>query len=616
MTVSPRFLDEIRSRVRLSDIVGRRMKLTRAGHEFKGCCPFHHEKTPSFTVNDEKEFYHCFGCGAHGDVINFVMQNDNVSFIAAVELLANEAGLQMPKQTPQEVAQAKKEKGLHELMMAATMWFEDQLRKPENRTALDYMTGRGVGEEMLRAFHVGYAPDHLQSLRSFLKADGYTDRQMLDVGLLKKSTKGGEPYVFFRERIIFPVLNRRGQVVAFGGRILPEHLRAPSRGDFTPPKYMNSTDTPLFHKGKMLYGEAHARHAAVEGAFPIVVEGYLDVMACFEAGFKGAVAPLGTALTEEQIMVLWRMIPVDEKVPVLCFDGDNAGRRAAERACSRILPLLKPNQSVKLAFLPEGEDPDTLIREKGKAAFQAVLDEALSLSEFLWVMHTKNKSFDTPEQKAGLSRTLEQEAARISDSDVQGFYRDWFRKKIWESFRKRPEKTRTGTRFQKNKNSLFPVRVKRPLKRGETLIERIVLTTILNHPSLYDEFEEHFSSFVIQNIRLDQLRQRIIFWLENESSLDRTALHRHLIREGFGEVLERLLSDATYVHARFSKPHADIDAARNGWKDIFDSMNKKKMRHELRAAERLLAGEYSDENRDRVSVLREMSAPDDDDGEL
>lgn len=287
MTIPPRFLDELRSRLTLSEIIGQKVSLTRAGREFKACCPFHNEKTASFTVNDDKQFYHCFGCGAHGSVIDFAMQMENLSFIEAVEALAAQAGMQVPQASPQEVARAKKQKDIHALLEEATSWMEEQLRSLPYRSAYDYIIQRGVSEEALRAFRVGFAPSDGQALRQYLTAQGYSDAQMIEAGVLRPGKDGRAPYAFFRERIMFPVTDRRGRVVAFGGRILPDHLRAPDRGDYVPAKYMNSGDTPLFDKGRMLYGASQAAQAAQDGQPLLVVEGYLDVMACCRAGFRG-----------------------------------------------------------------------------------------------------------------------------------------------------------------------------------------------------------------------------------------------------------------------------------------------------------------------------------------
>jgi len=418
-------MSELRDRVTLSEIVGRKVRLIRAGREFKGCCPFHKEKSPSFTVNDDKQFYHCFGCGAHGDAIEFVMQQDNLSFIEAIETLATQAGMQVPAQSPQEVAHAKLEKSLHSLMDEAASFFTHALyNTTEGHVPLAYVRDRGISEECLTAFRVGYSPADGQALRHHLKDKGYTEEQMIEAGVVRASQRGGAPYSFFRERLMFPVADKRGRIVAFGGRVLP------GKAAENAPKYINSADSSLFHKGRMLYAESHARTAAADGQPVIVVEGYMDVMACWQAGFKGAVAPLGTALTEDQILVLWKM----NALPVLCFDGDNAGRRAAGRACERILPLLKPDHSARFAFLPDGQDPDSLLRGQGQGALQSVLDSALSMVDFVWNHYTADHVFDTPEARAGLSKTLDDEVTRIADRGVQHYYKQAFRDRLYKAF--------------------------------------------------------------------------------------------------------------------------------------------------------------------------------------
>jgi DNA primase len=280
---------------------------------------------------------------------------------------------------------------------------EEQLFTPANKEILNYLTGRGLSKETIQSFRIGYAPPDRQALRKFLLAEKFTDEQIFEAGLVRKKD-GEQPYAFFRERVMFPVGDRRGRIVAFGGRILPDHMREPDKGDYKPAKYMNSSDTPLFDKSRTLYGQSFARQAAREGATVLVTEGYMDVIACHQAGFSGAVAPMGTALTEDQIVMLWSMIVAEEKIPVLCFDGDNAGRGAAVRACEKILPLLKPYHSARFAFMPEGEDPDTLIKSGGAKAFQDILDSAISLFDFLWLAHTGGRNFDSPKAARAWSR--------------------------------------------------------------------------------------------------------------------------------------------------------------------------------------------------------------------
>lgn len=573
MTITPRFMDELRTRLTLSDIIGRKVRLTRAGREFKGCCPFHNEKTPSFYVNDDKQFYHCFGCGAHGDVIGFTMQHDNQSFIEAVEALANEAGMEVPKASPQEVQKAKKRKGLHALMEEATRWMEKQLRAPENAEAYRYMVERGNSEEQLNNFRVGYAPTDPQAIRKAMHALEYTDKDMIEAGVLRAGKQGKEPYAFFRDRIMFPVQDRRGRVVAFGGRILPDHLRPPDRGDYTPAKYMNSSDTPLFHKGGMLYGEPRARQAAIDGQDILVVEGYVDVMACVKAGYDGAVAPLGTALTEEQIMVLWKMIPAQRKTPILCFDGDNAGRRAAARAVERILPLLKADHSAKIAFLPDGQDPDSLINGAGKKAFETVISSAMSLVDFIWMYNTQGQDFDTPEARAGLTKTLEAQALQIPDRDVQHYYRQDFREKINKAFGRSygggAKQPYQNWKNKKNAQNQGIVSIKRPRFTGA---QNKLLAAFLNHPRLMDYYEEEIGLLDISHARLDVLRQAMIDVLLENPELEAADLHQSLAEKGFQSELRGLLSHELYALARFARPSAPLEEAVDGWKIMYDSL--------------------------------------------
>ncbi|MEE8443781.1 MAG: DNA primase, partial [Alphaproteobacteria bacterium] len=329
MAFPPRFLDDIRDRAGLVDIVGRRVKLTRKGREHSGLCPFHNEKTASFTVSEDKGFYHCFGCAAHGDVIAFVMNTENLSFPEAVEQLAGLAGLPMPVESPEERAREQRRAGLAEAVEAAAVWFESQLRAPTGKAALNYLRGRGLDDETTARFRLGYAPGSGDSLNQALTAQGFEEKTLIEAGLLRRPGDGRAPYGFFRDRVMFPIADKRGRTVAFGARLM---------GDAKAAKYINSPETPLFHKGATLYNLNLAIPALREGAEVIVAEGYMDVIALDAAGFHGAVAPLGTALTEAQIGALWR----HAAEPVLCFDGDDAGARAAGRAAERALPLLRP----------------------------------------------------------------------------------------------------------------------------------------------------------------------------------------------------------------------------------------------------------------------------------
>lgn len=567
-------MQDLKDRLTLSEVIGRRVKIVRAGREFKACCPFHGEKTPSFTINDDKQFYHCFGCGAHGDAVGFVMQHDNLSFIEALEALAAQAGMEVPRQSAQDVEDSKREKGLYALMDDAAKFFEKALRDPKTPDALTYLRERGLTDEIITAFRLGYSPADGQALRTHLKALGYTEEQMIETGVVRKSDQGREPYSFFRDRVMFPVADRRGRVVAFGGRVLPEHMRPIPEGGHKPPKYVNSAETTLFHKGRMVYGESHARQAAGDGQRVVVVEGYLDVIACFQAGFRGAVAPLGTALTDDQMLNLWKMIPGEEKFPILCFDGDGAGQRAAVRAAENLLPHLKPNQSAKFAFLPTGQDPDSLVRAQGAKALGAVLDSAIPLADFLWDHHTREKSFDTPELRAGLEKALDDQAARIADRSVQQYYRQAFRDRLYQTY---GSTRRNESNYQNKKNNFKKTVTPVPLSRpGQVAAQRrvfVLLATAINHPQIVADIDEELGRMDISAYpRLDALRQKVLREVLEQPTLDSAGLINHLKQEGYQPELEMLLSDSVYIHAGFAKPSAEYAAAIRGWRAFWEQM--------------------------------------------
>src|SRR5579864_8811551 len=420
MAFPPGFLDELRSRVSLADLVGKRVRLTRKGREFGGLCPFHNEKTPSFYVVEDKGFFHCFGCGAHGDAIGFLMRSDNLDFIEAVERLAGEAGVAVPQQTPQDRERAQRQKTQLEALAAAAAFYEQQLWASGGARAREYLSRRGLDEETIRRFRLGWAGDDRQALRRALAGE-FPEKLLDEAGLLRTPEDGGNPYDYFRGRVMFPIGDRAGRVIAFGARTLGDHQ----------PKYLNSPDTPLFEKGRVLYAWAQARANMArreESEQPvIVVEGYMDAIALHHAGFGGAVAPLGTALTEAQLAELWRLAPE----PVLCFDGDAAGQRAALRALNRALPLLQPGRSLRFATLPPGEDPDSLIAGGGAPAMDEVLIAARPFSEVLWQSELAARPIDTPERRAEFERRLMTQASLIADRTVQTEYRRFLRDRFF-----------------------------------------------------------------------------------------------------------------------------------------------------------------------------------------
>jgi len=611
-TFTPAFLDELRERLSLSEIIGKRVRLTRAGREFKGCCPFHNEKTASFYVNDDKKFFHCFGCGAHGDVIGFTMRHDGLSFPDAIETLAAQAGLPVPKDTQQERQQFDKNKRLLDLLERTTVFFEEQLRTPSGRQGYSYLEGRGLSDEAMRRFRLGFAPQDAQALIRALQGAGFTLPEMLEVGLVKKAEDRPDAYSFFRGRVMFPVADRRGRTVAFGGRVM---------GDGEP-KYLNSPDHVLFHKGHLLYGLSRARAALVQGQPLVVVEGYMDVIALAEAGFIGAVAPLGTAMTEEQLALLWKMLPPLEArdpqidyCPILCFDGDGAGQRAAARAVSRALPLLSDAHTVRIATLPANEDPDSLLRSSGRGAMQAILDQAKPMVDVIWELTLAGRRLATPEDRAAASRALREKIALIRDEPLRRLYQDEIEKRLatlfgWKEKTNHPVKNNRPP-FGKERGPVRSVVTRQPTN-GLRIREKILLALMVNYPSLFDEFGDELGQIAFTDPSLEALRQQIVTLCSSDSqeSLDAGALYRQLSVGVAGQagqsVVDKVLSEATYMHAGFARPSREVRQARQGWKSIWNNYLQEQLQADLHAASKLWRDDPSDANLSRLMALRQQ----------
>ncbi|MFN4112400.1 MAG: DNA primase [Sphingomonadaceae bacterium] len=406
--LSPQWLDELRARVTLSSVIQRTVKLQRAGHEWKACCPFHNEKSPSFTVNDSKGFYHCFGCGAHGDVIRWMTDQQGLAFMDAVKELAAQAGMEVPAPDPRAAQRAEQRTTLIDVTEAAQRWFAGNLASTGGAAARAYLATRGFSEGVVREFGFGFAPGERQALKGAL---GQFPEELLIEAGMRITVEGKEPYDRFRDRLMLPIHDARGRVIAFGGRILSKDTDAP--------KYLNSPETPLFDKGRTLYNLHRAGPASRKSGRIVVVEGYMDVIALANAGIPDAVAPLGTALTEQQIELLWRLV----EVPVLCFDGDAAGQRAAMRAITRALPLLRPAHSLGIVRLPAGLDPDDLIRQRGAETMAALLGQPASLLDTLWDHERDAQPLRSPEDKAGLKQRLMDHVETIQHPDIRALYK-------------------------------------------------------------------------------------------------------------------------------------------------------------------------------------------------
>ena len=510
MSLSPAFLDELRMRTSLSTLIGRTVKVQKAGREYKACCPFHNEKTPSFTINDEKGFYHCFGCGAHGDAIRWMTDQRGLPFMEAVKELAATAGMDVPAPDPRAAKRAEQAQGLHDVMAAAQALFEAQLGGIEGAEAREYLKRRGISEATRRAFGFGFSADSKGRLKGALNEFG--EPMLIEAGLLIDPDGERDSYDRFRGRLMLPIRDIRGRVIAFGGRIL-------GAGE---PKYLNSPDTPLFDKGRTLYNIDRASPASRQSGRVIVVEGYMDVIALAQAGFGEAVAPLGTALTEHQIERLWKMVDV----PILCFDGDAAGQKAAMRAATRALPLLRPGMSLAFATLPAGKDPDDLVRAEGSAAMEAVLASAESLVDRLWNHEQNAVPLDTPEQRAALKQRLSAITDTIAHPDVRAHYVQVFRQRYDALFFARTTSgsprggrgsgSRPGWQKDRRGNWKAPVPPAGSEARAigvsgmEQRLLRAVLASLLRHPDQIAVHRELLAALHIGDPLLNALTRAMI----------------------------------------------------------------------------------------------------------
>jgi len=582
-----RFLDEIKSRLRLSDVIGRTVKLRRQGREYAGLSPFTKEKTPSFYVNDEKGFYHCFSSGKHGDLISFLQETERLSFPEAVERLANEAGVPLPAPDPRSIEDDKKRLSLMDWLEAAAVWFEGELRRPGGAAARAYLERRGLPEAEWKRFRIGLAPAGRTGLKDALVQKGARPAELAEAGVLIAPEDGGAPYDRFRDRIIFPIADTRGRVISFGGRALDPEAKA---------KYLNGPDTPLFDKGRTLYGLhearkllAHNSSAAGEDAPLVVVEGYMDVIACQRAGVA-AVAGMGTALTEDQMALMWRFHPE----PTLCFDGDGAGQRAASRAIDRALPLLQPGRSFRFAIVSGGKDPDDVLREQGPAALKAQLSKTTPFVEALFMRERDKEALETPERRSALKSRLRQAAASIQDKDLAQAYRDdllarfdalWARPSAsgqpqnapqnqGQNQAQRPRRAYSG----KGSDRFAPpppltAEARAAAQRLHASLDPLaaaVAKGAIEHPMWLDEHVEALQVHGLGHMTLNRLADAIVGLRLEADVLDSEALKRHLAASGFGALLGEIDRAARTSGAPFLESGVSPAAAKPQWSQAFE----------------------------------------------
>ncbi len=621
MRFPPQFLDELRERLLVSEVVGRRVRLKKAGREWRGLSPFNQEKTPSFFVNDQKSMWFDFSSGKNGNIFDFVMMTEGLTFPEAVERLAGEAGLALPTISREEEARDERRKTLNDVMELAAKFFEATLASRAGAKARGYLADRGLDPATQVKFRLGYGPAERFALKEHLGKEGISTADMVEAGLLVAGEDIPVPYDRFRDRVMFPITDLRGRVIAFGGRALEKDAQA---------KYLNSPETPLFHKGATLYNIAAARAAAHKGAPVIAVEGYVDVIAMVTAGFEATVAPLGTALTADQLVLLWKM--ADE--PTLCFDGDSAGRRAAYRAVDLALPLIKAGKSLKFASLPEGHDPDDLVRAGGREAISEVIGAARPLAHVLWMRETEAGGFDTPERRAAFEARIAEVMAAIGDDSVRKYYRREFGDRLRQMFdagdrpqaRQKPGRRANSDWRMANRKENFryapsrysPVAI-RPLSHGEPYVvasaqlaaspvhrghraaiplrEALILQAVINHPWLLHDHLEELAGVEFRHAGAARVKSELIDIFAHGAASDGEAMIAELGRRGLTEVAARMSRAITAPSVWGAQSEAAPDDVLMTWKQLV-ALHRQwhSLIKELREAEQALGQETTEAN--------------------
>lgn len=540
MMQSNPFVQQIRERILLSSIIATYIKLQKQGKEYLGCCPFHQEKTPSFKVNDGKGVYHCFGCGASGDMIKFLQEKHGYTFMEALEVLANKTGLTIPT-TPQEIKKSSLNNDSYTLLAKAADWFHKRLSLVDAAHAKEYLQERGITLASIHHFKIGFAPDHNQLYLEFIKL-GHCASLLESCGLVLKSNN--KYFDRFKNRIMFPIYDAKDRVIAFGGRAL---------GDVKP-KYLNSPASDIFDKSKTLYGLNFLKHDVKEHKTNAkIVEGYLDVISLHQAGIHASVAPLGTALTIDHIKELWK----HSKEPVICFDGDLAGKKAANKSATQALSVLQPGYSLLFATLPNNEDPDSMIRTGQLSILLECIRNAETLSDKLWNLLVSSTTNFTPEKLAEVQTDVTQHLQQIPSSVLKKLYVDYFNRKFFSlqkiGFKKKLEKSSAAaSSFNASRHRIY-----------------ILFATIINHPYILHQIEENFLSLEIDAGELQQLRDDIVDYFHNSESCKAPELLENLSTKSYADLLTDVLSPNTYMHASFSRPQTMNEHATKGWNEVY-----------------------------------------------
>lgn len=633
MRFSDTFLDEIRDRLPISEVVGARVafdkkKTNRGRGDFWGCCPFHGEKTPSFHCEDRKGRYHCFGCGVSGDHFRFLVELDGLSFPESVERLADQAGLPMPIMDRKEQEREQKRSTLFDVTDLATEFFKSQLQAPVGAKARAYLRDRGLSTATQSEFDLGYAPESRNALKEFLSGKNISQEQMIACGLLINGPDIAVSYDRFRDRVMFPIPDSRGRIIAFGGRALNPDALA---------KYLNSPETELFHKSNVLYNFLKARKVAYDKKQVIATEGYMDVIAMHASGFENAVAPLGTALTERQMGLLWRL----HSEPILCFDGDGAGLKAAYRAIETALPGLQAGRSIKFAMMPEGLDPDDLLRQEGPQAMRDVLENALPLVEMIWNRETISGNYETPEKRAELEASIRGVLNLIRDEAVKRHYEQNMRERLANFFGGSQKRNQYGNKNQSNfsnKNfstgnssfnktwnkkststsgsgklgaspSLLNSSMMKKSAGRPSMRESCLIIGVVNHPAILGRFFEEFSTLPLRSGDAEKIRQMLVdiyaMHPQTAEPLSAEEVWKELDGFGFGEVLNKMQEQLRNNRMWQTEIQAGFEDAIDGWQQAYIMhLKNQTLYRELDLAKIELQRENSQENYDRLLQVK------------
>ena len=546
MALPQHFMDELRRRTSLSQIVGRHVKLTRKGNRFLGLCPFHNEKSPSFNVRDDEGFYHCFGCGVSGDAISFLREKEGLGFMDAVRQLADQAGLDVPEQAPQDPREVERRNKTMVVLDEAARQFQSALMSGDN-AARDYLKTRGLTKEAVETFRLGFAPK--SGLIDALERLGHDKEAMIEGGLVRISDRDQSLYEMFRYRLMFPITDNRGQVIAFGARALEDEQQ---------PKYLNSAETKTFQKKHVLYGMALARVGVKQGKPLVVAEGYMDVIAIHQSGKAAAVAPLGTALTEEQIKLLWRM---DDR-PILCFDGDKAGKAAALKALIRSIPLLEPGKTLRLTLMPEGVDPDDLIKSEGADAFARLLDQSQSWVDGLWQGVSAQFQLDDASDRAAFWREIRSHVREISNGQMRASIGDEIERRIADMRARIRDNGQNSGWGQKWGRGFTPLSPKDRPNIKDDLRARVILAILIEHPILVNDFYEQIGLLQFRDEKMEKLRQAVISIISEITNLNDDGFRHHLNEYGFENIRGMSLLKGLEARVRFDPAHLSGDEAR------------------------------------------------------